>query len=62
MSNVHNRLRIAFGNKYGVKIESIVNKGTIVHLIFPPVAEIEDINIGKDTEKKNEQTDRKNDS
>lgn len=54
LSNVHRRLRLAFGEQYGLKITSENNCGTQVTLNFPAVTKIEDMTIGKETLEKNE--------
>lgn len=35
VSNIHNRLRLKYGEKYGLKYESILGKGTIVYITVP---------------------------
>lgn len=35
VSNIHNRLRLKYGEQYGLKYESILGKGTIVYITIP---------------------------
>lgn len=37
--NVHDRIRLYFGSQYGLKVESIVNKGTEVTILLPVLRE-----------------------
>lgn len=37
LMNVNMRIKIIFGDEYGVRIESVQNKGTSVYVIFPKV-------------------------
>ena len=36
LKNVHNRVRLTYGEEYGVKIESVFGKGTRV-LVYIPI-------------------------
>ena len=35
LKNVHERIKLYFGQEYGLKIHSVVNKGTLVVLKIP---------------------------
>jgi two-component system sensor histidine kinase YesM len=39
MANVGERMRLNYGDKYGLKIESEYGKGTIVKILFPKEAQ-----------------------
>lgn len=42
MSNVHNRIRLNYGEDYGMSIDSIQGMGTTITLLMPAVIQKED--------------------
>lgn len=48
LCNVHNRLRIAFGESYGIELNSMVDKGMTVRIKMAAMLEIKEISRGKD--------------
>lgn len=48
LCNVHNRLRIAFGESYGIDLNSMDDKGTTVLIKMAAMLEIKEISRGKD--------------
>lgn len=45
LSNVHNRLQLAFGTKYGVNVSSIIGEGTTVTILIPAVLSTDEFQI-----------------
>ena len=45
--NVNSRIKLYFGNDYGISISSFVNKGTTVHITLP----VTDMTKGADSNK-----------
>ena len=42
MSNVHNRIRLNYGENYGLSVESSKGMGTTITLLMPAVIQKED--------------------
>lgn len=51
LCNVHNRLRIAFGESYGIELNAMDDKGTTVRIKMAAMLEIKEISRGKDITK-----------
>lgn len=48
MKNVNERIKLYFGNDYGLTVESLLNVGTSVRLVIPAVSQNEDnLNLGR---------------